>query len=523
MGNSKGKLEIMNLVKIKRAIISVSNKSNLKIILPILKKFNIEIISSGGTFNKIKSLNYNCIDASQYTGFPEMLNGRVKTLHPKIHAGILNNRKNKSHKIDIKKENISNIDLVIVDLYPFEKQFRKKGKFEKMIEYIDIGGSAMIRAAAKNCEYVTTISDISDYSSLAKELNNNKGFTSIKFRKYMSAKAFGFSAYYDSVISNWINNELNIKFPKKQTIHGRLIENLRYGENPHQQGSLYLTSDNLGLEKVHGKKLSYNNYNDIYSTLLILKSLYKNNATVIVKHANPCGVSVEKNQIKSFKNALACDPISAFGGVVGINSTITKKVAIELNKIFFEIIISRGFKKDALKILKRRKNVRLIDFSRFNLNNKKNYLFLGNSFLIQDTDNILLNKKLKIVTKRKPTNKQIKSLNFAFNICKFVKSNAIVLVNDKSTIGIGSGQPSRLDSCKIASSKALEFTPEKIINSVAASDAFFPFADGIQKLIDIGVSAIIQPGGSTNDKDVIKAANKAKIAMAFTGSRHFKH
>jgi phosphoribosylaminoimidazolecarboxamide formyltransferase/IMP cyclohydrolase len=345
----------------------------------------------------------------------------------------------------------------------------------------------------------------------------------MKFRKYMSAKAFSFTAYYDSVISNWLNNELNIKFPVKKTLHGKLVENLRYGENPHQQGSLYKTSDNLGLKKLHGKDLSYNNYNDIYAALNILKSLKKNQGTIIIKHANPCGVSSEKNQFKSFSQTLICDPVSAFGGVVAINSIISKRLALELNKSFFEVIISKGFRKNALKILKKKKNVRLIDCSQYNSTGKKHYLFLENSFLIQDSNDILLNKKLKIVTKKRPSLSQIQSLKFAFNICKFVKSNAIVLVKDKSTIGIGSGQPSRLDSCKIASNKALMFTPEKIKNSVAASDAFFPFPDGIEYLAKVGVKAIIQPGGSINDKKIIKSANKAGIVMVFTGTRHFKH
>jgi len=511
----------MNLKRVKRAIISVSDKSNLKTILPILKKFKIEIISSGGSFKKIKSMKYNCVEVSNYTGFPEMLSGRVKTLHPKIHAGILNVRKNATHRKDLRKQNIPEIDLVIVDLYPFEKQLKKKSK--KLIEYIDIGGPTLIRAAAKNFNDVAIVSNIDDYFQLAKELKINKGSTSIKFRKYMSAKAFSVTAYYDSVVSNWLNNQLNIKFPVKKTVHGKLIGKLRYGENPHQQGSLYGTTDNLGIEKIYGKELSYNNYNDIYSALSILSTFKKREGTVIIKHANPCGASTEKNQIKSFENALACDPISSFGGVVAINSIITKKLATELNKIFFEVIVSRGFKKDAFKILKKRKSIRLVNCDKFNSKNKKHYLFLENAFLSQDSDSTLLNNKLKIVTGKKPTPSQLKSLKFAFNVCKFVKSNAIVLAKNKSTIGIGAGQPSRLDSCKIASRKALQFAPEKIANSVAASDAFFPFPDGIEELAEAGVEAIIQPGGSINDKKVIKAANNAGLVMLFTGTRHFKH
>jgi len=450
-----------------------------------------------------------------------MLGGRIKTLHPKIHAGILNIRKNLTHRKDLKKQNIPDIDLVIVDPYPFEKQLEKKPK--KLIEYIDIGGPTLIRAAGKNFNDVTVISNIDDYFQLVKELKINKGSTSIKFRKFMSAKAFGLTAYYDSVVSNWLNNQLNIKFPEKKTVHGKLIERLRYGENPHQQGGLYKTTDNLGIKKIHGKQLSYNNYNDIYSALSILSTFKKKEGTVIIKHTNPCGVSAEKNQIKSFKDALACDPISSFGGVVAINSIITKKLALEMNKIFFEIIISIGFKKDAFKILKKRKNIILINCNKFNLINEKHYLFLGNAFLSQDSNSMFLNNKLKIVTRKKPSPSQLNSMKFAFNICKFVKSNAIVLANGKSTIGIGAGQPSRLDSCKIASQKALQFVPEKITNSVAASDAFFPFSDGIEELAEVGIEAIIQPGGSINDKKVIEAANNAGLVMAFTGIRHFKH
>ncbi len=513
----------MKTKQIKRAIISVSNKSYLKIILPILKTYKIEIISSGGTYKKIKSMNYKCIEVSDYTGFPEILNGRIKTLHPKIHAGILNIRKNKQHKKTLREKNIPNIDLVIIDLYPFEKQLTKKNNFENLVEYIDIGGASLIRSAAKNFKDVTVISSLNDYKALSNELKKNKGNTSINFRKLMSAKAFAVTAYYDSVISNYFNKNLNINFPEKKIIHGKLSEHLRYGENPHQKSSIYKTSDFQNLNQLNGKKLSYNNYNDIYCSLDILSSFKKNEGIVIIKHANPCGVSVEKNQLLSFENAFNCDPISAFGGVVAINSRVTKKLAIKLNKIFFEVIVAKSFEKSALKILKKKKNIRLVNFDKLNLIKDKNYLFFGNSFLLQENDNKLFNKKLKIVTKKKPSNSQLNSLKFAFNICKFVKSNAIVLANKKSVIGIGSGQPSRLDSCKIASEKALKFLPNETLNSVAASDAFFPFPDGIEELINLGVKAIIQPGGSINDDKIINAANKAKIVMVFTGTRHFKH
>ena len=513
----------MKLKKVKRAIISVSNKSNLKPLLLILKKFKVEIISSGGTYKKIKSMNHKCIEISSYTGFSEMLDGRIKTLHPKIHAGILGVRKNKKHNKILKQNNIPNIDLVIVDLYPFEEQLKKEKKLSKLIEHVDVGGPTLIRAGAKNYDDVTVICNINDYSKLIKELKKNKGSTSLKFRQLMSAKAFSLTAYYDSLISNWLNNKNNIKFPERKTIYGKLMANIRYGENPHQESSIYLTEEKLGLTKIHGKDISYNNYNDIYSALNIINSLKKYQSVVIIKHANPCGVSTNNNIIKSFKNALTCDPISAFGGVVAINSYVSKKLATELSKVFFEVIVAKGFKKDAIKILKKRKNIRLIDFSRFDLEKNMHYLFLGNSFLAQDENNILLNKKIRIVSKKKPSQSQLESLIFAFNVCKFVKSNAIVLANNDSTIGIGAGQPSRLESCKIATEKALQFVQNKTQNSVAASDAFFPFPDGVEKLIKVGVKAIIQPGGSINDKKIIEASNKANIVMAFSGTRHFKH
>jgi len=513
----------MNLRKIKRALISVSDKSNLEKILPTLKKFKIEIISSGGSFKKIKSLKYKCIEISNYTGYSEMLNGRVKTLHPKIHAGILNIRNNKDHKKDLKEKKIPNIDLVIVDLYPFEKEMEKKVKFENLIEYIDIGGPTLIRSSAKNYMDVAVLSNIADYSKLVEELNNNQGSTTVHFRKLMSAKAFSLTAYYDSVISNYFNEKLNIKFPERKTIHGNLIKNLRYGENPHQNSSLYSTSLNSNIEQIHGKSLSYNNYNDIYSTLSILKSFKKNIGVAIIKHANPCGVSLEKSQITSFNNALNCDPISAFGGIVGINSKVSRKLANVLSKKFFEVIVAKDFDKNSLKILKKKKKIRLINYKNLKSVETKHHLFLDNCFLSQDSDNTLIQKRLKIVTQKKPSAIQIRSLVFAFNVCKFVKSNAIVLSSNKSTIGIGAGQPSRVDSCKIAVNKALKFVPKKINNSVAASDAFFPFPDGIKELIKFGVKAIIQPGGSVNDSKVIKEANKAGIAMVFTGTRHFKH
>ena len=516
----------MNL-KIKNALISVSNKENLVSLLKTLKKFNINIISSGGTYASIRKLGYQCTELSKYTGFKEMLDGRVKTLHPKIHAGILHDRQNKKHKSEMSKQNFPAIDLIVVNFYPFQKIVLSSKNPKQIIENIDIGGPTMVRAAAKNFNNVTIITNKDDYGSLIEELENLKGKTSLKFRELMSSKAFGLTAYYDAMIANWFNKKLKIEFPERKTIFGRKLQRLRYGENPHQQSSIYVNDYNdkhLKFDQIHGKELSYNNYNDMFASLEILNSLKKNSGTVIIKHANPCGVSENKVPLISFKNAYASDPISAFGGVIACNYKINKKIALEINKNFLEVILANGFDKDALNILKKKKNLRIIDISNFNLKNLSSIKTFDGSFLVQSKDNIVIDKKkLKCVTKLKPTKKELAEVEFAFNICKYVKSNAIVICNNFSTIGIGAGQPSRLDSCKIAVQKAKQFQFSKIKNSIAASDAFFPFADGINALIKAGVKTIVQPGGSIRDQEVINAANKAKIKMIFTGIRHFNH
>ena len=516
----------MNL-KVKNALVSVSNKENLISLLKTLKKFNINIISSGGTYSSIKKLGYQCTELSKYTGFKEMLDGRVKTLHPKIHAGILHDRRNKKHKYEMVQKNFPALDLIVVNFYPFQKIVTNTKNPKQIIENIDIGGPTMVRAAAKNFKNVTIVTSKNDYVSLINELETFKGKTSLKFRELMSSKAFGLTSYYDAMIANWFNQKLKINFPERKTIFGRKLQNLRYGENPHQQSSIYVSDyedKKLGFNQVHGKELSYNNYNDMFASLEILETLKKNSATVIIKHANPCGVSENKVSFASFKNAYASDPISAFGGVIACNYKINKKIAFEINKNFLEVILAKGFDKDALEILKRKKNLRIIDISNFRLKNKIYVKSFDRSFLMQTKDSIVLDKKkLRCVTKLKPNKKELAEIQFAFNICKYVKSNAIVLCNNFSTIGIGAGQPSRLDSCKIAVQKAKKFQPSKIKNSIAASDAFFPFADGINTLIKAGIKTIIQPGGSIRDQEVINAANEAKIKMFFTNIRHFNH
>ena len=509
--------------KIKTALISVSDKKNIKPILDVLKINKVKIISSGGTYKEIKKLKFKCIEVSEFTNSPEILGGRVKTLHPKIHSGILNKRISKSHQNEMKKNNFENIDLVIVNFYPFENTLKKTNNHNKIIENIDIGGPSMVRSAAKNYKDVAVITSTNQYEELIEELEKNKGSTTLKFREKLSRIAFTETAYYDSVISNYFNNISNISFPDKQTFHANLIEIPRYGENPHQKSAIYSKNLNMNLDQIHGKQLSYNNYNDIFAALTISKSLPNNTGTVIVKHANPCGVSIKKNNLQSYIAALKCDPVSAFGGIVSCNYKITKKIAQELNKLFLEVIIANNFNTDALKILKSKKNLRLINASKYVFKEDLKFISNNEEILVQSEDIKKINiKDFKVVSKKKPNKKQMKNLLFAFNVCRYVKSNAIVLAGDETTIGIGSGQPSRLDSCQIAIDKMKKFTDVKD-KIVAASDAFFPFVDGIEKLVQSGVSAVIQPSGSIRDKEIISYANETDTILIFSKNRHFRH
>src|SRR6056300_223194 len=351
--------------KIKTALISVSDKKNLKPLLNSLKQNNIKIVSSGGTYKEIKKLKFKCIKVSKFTNSPEILESRVKTLHPKIHAGILNKRKSKIHLRDIKNNNFENIDLVIVNFYPFEETLKNTSNHQKIIENIDVGGPTMVRAAAKNYNDVAVITSNSQYEELMNELIKFNGSTSLDFRQKMSQIAFTETAYYDSLISNYFNKITNNDFPEKKIIYGNLVERLRYGENPHQQSAIYSKNKALEITQLHGKQLSYNNYNDIFAALTISKSLPKNSGVAIIKHANPCGVSALKDPVECYKSALACDPISAFGGIVSCNFKVNKKLALELQKLFLEVIIGNNFDAEALKILRKKKNLRLIDASKF--------------------------------------------------------------------------------------------------------------------------------------------------------------
>ncbi len=511
--------------KISQALISVSDKHNLKKILTVLKKFRVKIISSGGTFKEIKKCGFKCNEVSKFTKFPEILDGRVKTLHPKIYAGILNVRDKKSHRLAMKSHNFENIDLVIVNFYPFEKTINESKNHDKILENIDIGGPTMVRAAAKNYKNVTIITKLDQYENLISELNENKGSTSLCFRKKMSEEAFTETASYDAMIANYFIEKNKTIFPIKKVISTNLVEKLRYGENPHQIASIYSYSLSTNLDQLHGKKLSYNNYNDIYAALNASKSLPAGIGTVIVKHANPCGVSINKNKVSSFKEAINSDPISAFGGIVSCNFKINKKLAVELSKTYFEVIIGNGYEKDSIRILKKRKNLRIIDSSKIKLENINSIVSNFNSLLIQSPDNKKFeSKSFQVVSKKKPSSKILKELMFALNVCRYVKSNAIVLASNTRTVGIGSGQPSRLDSCKIAIDKMHNFQKIKENEEVvAASDAFFPFVDGIETLIQAGVSAVVQPSGSIRDKEIIKYANETETVLVFSKTRHFKH
>jgi phosphoribosylaminoimidazolecarboxamide formyltransferase/IMP cyclohydrolase len=509
--------------KIKTALISVSNKKNLKPLLNSLRRNNIKIISSGGTYKEIRRLKFKCLEVSEFTNSPEILEGRVKTLHPKIHAGILNKRNNKIHLKDLRKNNFESIDLVIVNFYPFEETLKNTKNHYRIIENIDVGGPTMVRSAAKNYHDVTIITSFDQYEELIDELKKNKGSTSLEFREKLSRIAFTETAYYDSVISDYFNKRKNIIFPKKKIFHTNLIETPRYGENPHQQSAIYSKNSSLKISQIHGKQLSYNNYNDIFSALTISKSLPKNTGTVIVKHANPCGVSINSNHFKSYQLALACDPISAFGGIVSCNFKISKNLASELNKLFLEVIIANGFEKDALKLLNKKKNLRLIDATNYSFKEILRFISSNEELLVQTEDlKKFSNKDFRVVSKKKPSLKQMKNLIFAFNICRYVKSNAIVLVSNETTAGIGSGQPSRLDSCQIAINKMKKFTKTND-DVVAASDAFFPFVDGIEKLVQSGVTAVIQPSGSIRDKEIINFANETDTILVFSKTRHFRH
>jgi phosphoribosylaminoimidazolecarboxamide formyltransferase/IMP cyclohydrolase len=517
--------------KIERALISVSKKDGISNFTKELRDFDIEIISTGGTAKLIRDAGVPVTEISDYTLLPEMLGGRVKTLHPKIHAGILAVRDNEEHLNDLKRQDIKPIDMVVVNFYPFEEVIKKKEvELAEAIENIDIGGPTLLRAAAKNYKYVTVVSSPEDYKTVINELKKSKGSLSPETNFRLAVKAFSYVSRYDAAISNFLGSldgGQRTKFPASLTLHLEKQMKLRYGENPHQEGAFYTQP---GIEEpcisnstqLQGKELSLNNIYDADAALETVKE-FSEIACVIVKHNNPCGVAVGENPLQAFLKAKECDPESAFGGIVAFNTEVDESTASELSAMFLEVIVAPAYTEKALYLLSTKANLRVMKTPAF-INNKKGGLdfkkVVGGA-LIQDRD-IRADEDFndfKVVTKRQPTDEELQALKFAWKVCKNVKSNAIVLARDGQTIGIGAGQMSRVDSVKIAAMKAI--IPTK--GSVLASDAFFPFRDGIDEAAKSGIMAIVQPGGSVRDKETVSAADEHGMAMIFTGVRHFRH
>ncbi|RMA97766.1 bifunctional phosphoribosylaminoimidazolecarboxamide formyltransferase/IMP cyclohydrolase [Hydrogenothermus marinus] len=514
----------------KRALISVSNKEKVVEFAKQLVNLGYEIISSSGTAKVLKESGIPVIEVSEITGFPEIMGGRVKTLHPKIHGGLLAVRDNPEYMKQLEEHKITPIDIVAINLYPFEETVKKGADLDEIIENIDIGGPAMVRAAAKNHKFVTIIVSPKDYDKVIEELKE-KGETSLETRRNLALKAFRHTAVYDSIISSVLNEKfgINEKFPEEYSIPLRKKEILRYGENPHQEASLYISPVENGLsiaesEVLHGKQMSFNNYLDVEGAVNLVKELdCEENVCVIVKHSNPCGVAIRNSQKEAYIEALKRDPKSAFGGIVAFNKPLNLETAEEISKIFLEVIIAPDFEKDAFMFLSsKKKNLRLVKIKNFDKKPEGfDYRRISGGILIQDRD-LELYKDLKVVTERKPTEEEMEDLIFAFKVVKHVKSNSVVIVKDKASIGIGPGQTSRVDSLETAIKKANEFNLP-LEDSVLASEAFFPFRDSVDEAAKYEIKAIIQPGGSIRDEEVIQAANEHGIAMIFTGMRHFKH
>ncbi len=524
--------------RVTRALLSVSDKSGLIEFARALAKHNIELVSTGGTAKAIADAGLKVRDVSELTGFPEMMDGRVKTLHPKVHGGLLAIRDNEEHAQAMKTHGIAPIDLLVVNLYPFEATVDKGAGFEECIENIDIGGPAMIRAAAKNHDDVAVVVEASDYQAVLDELNANQGATTLALRRRLAAKAYARTAAYDAAISNWFANELNTEAPDFRAFGGRLIQALRYGENPHQKAAFYRLPDKrpgvATLRQLQGKELSYNNINDTDAAFECVAEFdpKRTAACVIVKHANPCGVAEGPDLATAYLRALACDSTSAYGGIIALNKTLDAETAKAVTEIFTEVIIAPDATEDAIAVVAKRRNLRLLltgglpDPRAIGLTAKT----VAGGLLVQGRDNAVVDDMvLKVATKRAPTEQEMRDLMFAFRVVKHVKSNTIVYAKDLTTVGIGAGQMSRVDSARIAARKAQDAAAELKLaepltkGSVVASDAFFPFADGMLACIEAGATAVIQPGGSMRDDEVIKAADEHGIAMVFTGVRHFRH
>lgn len=510
----------------KRALISVSDKTNVVWFAKELEKQGYEIISTGGTKKILDDQGVKTISIEEMTGFPEILNGRVKTLHPLVHGGLLALRNNENHIREIKENNIEYIDLVCVNLYPFKETISKDNtSFDEAIEQIDIGGPSMLRSAAKNYQFVTAVTDICDYDQVIKEIIEF-GDTSLETKKHLSAKVFRKTAQYDSYIANYLTKELNIKNPESVTLTFDYHQSLRYGENPHQEASLYKSSDNgysiLNSEILNGKPLSYNNIQDANAAINILKE-HSSPTAVALKHMNPCGVGSSDNIVDAFEKAYQSDPVSIFGGIVSVNQEVNEELAIKMKRIFLEIVIAPSYTEEALKQLKKKKNLRVLELDTSLPNNDFNQIVSVNGgVLFQNVDSYLVLKDdLETVTKEIPTIDELEQMHFAWKVVKHVKSNAIVVTKGTKTVGIGAGQMNRIGAAKIALDWAKEhdYTEDLTL----ASDAFFPFDDVVKLAHKYGVNKIIQPGGSIRDIDSIKACDELGIKMVFTKNRHFKH
>ena len=522
--------------KIARALLSVSDKTGLADFARALRKHGVEIVSTGGTAKLLRNAGIAVTDVAEITGMPEMMDGRVKTLHPKIHGGLLAVRGNKAHEKALSDHAIPAIDLLAVNLYPFAETVAAGADFETCIENIDIGGPALIRAAAKNHDSVTVVVDPADYASVLAEMDANGGATTQALRKSLAGRAFARTAAYDAAISAWFAGKLGERTPKTRAIAGTLAEALRYGENPHQWAAFYRTSERrFGVAtaaQVQGKELSYNNLNDTDAAYELAAEFdpKRSAAVAIIKHANPCGVALGATLAEAYGKALACDPVSAFGGIVALNRDLDADAAREIVKIFTEVIIAPDASDEATAIIAAKKNLRLLLAGVVPDPKAEGLTFrsLAGGFLVQSRDNGVV-AELKVVTKRKPTDKELADLVFAFTVAKHVKSNAIVYARDGATVGIGAGQMSRVDAARMAAWKAVDAaralgsSASLTQGAVAASDAFFPFADGLKLIAEAGATAVIQPGGSLRDDEVIAAADAAGLAMVFTGMRHFRH
>lgn len=514
--------------KITRALLSVSDKTGIVDFASGLSKLEIEIVSTGGTAKLLRESGVKVRDVSELTGFPEMLDGRVKTLHPKVHGGILAIRSNAGHMAALKEHQIGVIDLVVVNLYPFEKTAAKPGvKFKELIENIDIGGPTMIRSAAKNFEDVAVVVDPADYNLILQEARKDGGLDR-ETRLRLARKAFATTAAYDGFISTTLQQRAEPGLPKSLHLHFEKVMNLRYGENPHQSAALYRnnTAGGRGLAsapQLHGKELSYNNLVDLEAAWRVAQE-FTEPVTAIIKHTNPCGIATGKTLADSHQRALSCDPISAFGSVIAVNRKLDLATAEGIAKMFVEAIIAPGFEPDALECLETKKNVRLVDMSATAGDDYALQLkAVGGGLLVQTPDTAGTQpEEWKCATKRKPTEEEMSALVFAWRVVKHVKSNAIVFGRDGMIVGIGAGQMSRVDSVKLAAMKARDLKHD-LKGTVLASDAFFPFPDGVEEAAKHGATAVVQPGGSIRDKEVIEAADKLGLSMMMTGIRHFRH